>query len=254
MVGDFDIVLDGPFHLDLLHGHEAAYAVVLVNHQVPGGQVREGIQLLTVGGGFFRRFSGSLPVGNELAFREDGKTAHGILHAIGQAPLRQKNLTGLGKGGQRDAEEGREAPIPQHPLQQLRPVAGAAEHQGAELHLLVMGQVGNGGVQVAAVAGQLLGRNGKQHLGGILLGIGGAAEGVKIHGHLALKLSAEVLPLADKVTQLPGHQPALEHSVQLHSHLLGAGPGGAVEGGVVAENPQSPLGDIVRRIGVLRID
>ena len=117
-----------------------------------------------------------------------------------------------------------------------------------------MGQVGNGGVQVAAVAGKLLGGNGKQNLGGILLGIGGAAEGVKIHGDLVPKLGAEVFPLADEVTQFPGHQPALEHSVQLHSHFLGTGSGSAAKGGVVAEHPYGSLRSVIRRVGVLRID
>ena len=37
LIGNFDIVLDGPVHLDLLHGHKAANAVVLVDHQITGG-------------------------------------------------------------------------------------------------------------------------------------------------------------------------------------------------------------------------
>lgn len=68
---------------------------------------------------------------------------------------------------------------------ELRPVAGAAEHQGAELHFLIVGHIADGGIQVAAIAWQLLGRYRQQQRGGCVLRIGAAAEGVKVDGGAA---------------------------------------------------------------------
>ena len=75
LIGDFDIVLDGIVHLDLLHGHKPADTVVFVNHQIAGGQIGKGVELLAVGGaGLF----GSHPLGlgscDQLAFRENCQT------------------------------------------------------------------------------------------------------------------------------------------------------------------------------------
>ena len=107
LIGDFDIVLDRAVHPNLLHRHKPADAVILVNHQVAGGQVGEGIQLLTVGGaGFFRGLPLRLAPGNQLPLRQDGEFGQGILHAEGKISLRQKNLPGLGQGGQGDAQKG----------------------------------------------------------------------------------------------------------------------------------------------------
>ena len=104
LIGDFDIVLDRAVHLDLLHGHEPANAVILVNHQIAGGQVGEGIQLLAVSGaGFFRGLPLRLAPGNQLPLRQNGDFGQGILHAEGERALRQKDLAGLGQGGQGNA-------------------------------------------------------------------------------------------------------------------------------------------------------
>ena len=255
LIGDFDIVLHGIVHLDLLHGDKAADAVVFVHHQIPGGQVGEGIQLLAVGCGFFGR---GLPLhlasGDELTLRENGQTAQGILHAEGQIPLRQQNLPRLGQGGQGDAQKGGKSLVMQQLLQDFRPAAGAAEYKRPKLLLLVMGQVSGGGFQIAAVARQLLGHHGQQHLGQAALRIGRAAEGIKIDTRLAGNGVEEILPLAHIVAQLPGHQSGLQEAVQLHSHLLGMAPGGAVEVAVVKENHNSVFGDIVGGSGNLWID
>ena len=47
-VGDLDIVLFHPVHRHAQHGHEPADAVMGVDHQVPGGQVRVGLELLLI--------------------------------------------------------------------------------------------------------------------------------------------------------------------------------------------------------------
>ena len=49
-VGDLDIILDRTVDLHLLHADEAADAVVVVDHQIAGDQVGEGVELLAVGG------------------------------------------------------------------------------------------------------------------------------------------------------------------------------------------------------------
>ena len=77
-----------------------------MNHQIAGGQVGEGIQLLAVSGaGFFRGFPLRLAPGNQLSLRQNGDFGQGILHAEGERALRQKDLAGLGQGGQGDAQK-----------------------------------------------------------------------------------------------------------------------------------------------------
>ena len=182
LIGDFDIVLDGAVHLDLLHADKPSDAVVFVHHQIAGGQVGKGVQLLPVGGaGFLRGLSPlRLAPGDELALGEDCQPVHGVFHSVGQAALGQQNLPRLGQGGEGDADERGQVFAAQHLLQNLGSSASAAEHQSAEFLLLVVGKIGSGGVQIAAVAGQLLGGHGQQHLGRALLRVGGAAEGVEI--------------------------------------------------------------------------
>jgi len=54
LVGNLHIVLDGTVYLDPLHGDKTANAVILMDHQITGGQVRKGAELLPVGSAFFR--------------------------------------------------------------------------------------------------------------------------------------------------------------------------------------------------------
>ena len=158
LVGDFDIILHRAVHPNLLHGHIPSNAVLVMDHQVAGGQVREGSQLLPVGGaGFLGLCLGGLP-DHKLALRENRQLQIGVLHAEGQVPLRQKDLAGSGHGGQGKGQKAAQALVPEHGLQQLRPPAGAAQHQTAEVQLLVVGQVRGGDLQITAVAGKLLGR------------------------------------------------------------------------------------------------
>ena len=139
-------------------------------------------------------------------------------------------------------------------LQNLCPTAGAAEHQRAKFLLLVVGQVSGGGFQIAAVTRQLLGHHGQQHLWQAALRIGRTAEGIEIDTGLAGDGVEEILPLAHKVAQLPGHQSGLQETVQLHPHLLGAAPGGAVEIAVVKKHHHGILWNIVGGGCQLRID
>ena len=117
-----------------------------------------------------------------------------------------------------------------------------------------MAQVGDGGVQIAAVAGKLLGGEGVQLLRGAVLRVGGAAEGVKINDGFLSETFAEVLPLAHVVAQLACHKTGLQHTVQLHSHLVAAAAGGALEIPVVADGDHGAVRDVIRGGGHFRIN
>ena len=179
-----------------------------MNHQVSRGKVCKGVQLLPVGGRFLR-FTPGFPFGDELPLGENGDLGHGILHAVGQRSLGKENLTGLWEGRQGNGKKRRQSFLPKHLLKKLRPAAGAAEHQGAKFHFLIVAEVCRGSIHAAAVAGQLLGGHGKQQLWHTVSGIGGTGESVKINGAPSPKLSAEVLPLAAVVAQLPGGKAGL---------------------------------------------
>ena len=256
LIGDFDVVLDGSIHLDLLHGYKAADTVVLVDHQIAGGQVGKGVQLLAVGRAGF--LGGGLALrltpGDQLTFCENCQPVQGILHAVGQRALAEQNLSRLRQSGQRNADKGGKPLGAEHFLQKLRPPAGAAEYQRAEFLLLVVGQIRSGGVQIAAVAGQLLGGHGEKLPGRAFFRIGSAAEGVEVQGSPAPQSGAEILPLAHIVAQFAHHKPCLKHAVQLHAHFVAAAAGGAVEVRLVAQSHNGILGDIIRRGGHFRIN
>ena len=117
-----------------------------------------------------------------------------------------------------------------------------------------MTQVGDGGVQIAAVAGKLLGGEGVQLLWGAVLRVGGAAEGIKINDGFLPESFAEVLPLAHIVAQLARHKTGPQHTVQLHSHFVAAAAGGALEIPMVADGNHGTVRNIVRGGGHFRID
>ena len=175
-----------------------------MNYQVSGSQVCEGVQLLPVGGGFLggRCLPPGSGFGNELALRQYRQLGQRIFHAVGQGAVGEQDLFRLWQGAQRDGEKGGKSLFPEHLLHELCPVPCAAEHQGAELHLLVMAHVAYGGIQVAAVAGQLLGGNGQKLAGGIFLRVGAAAEGIEIGGRFSPEPLGKVLPLNDEVAEL----------------------------------------------------
>ena len=117
-----------------------------------------------------------------------------------------------------------------------------------------MGQVGGGGVQIAAVAGQLLGGQGQQMPGGILGRISTAAEGVEVGDGTGAQTCAKVLPLDDIVAELTGQQTALEQGVQLHAHFVAAAPGRTAQVALVADANDGIGGDIIHGAGQFRIN
>ena len=181
-----------------------------MDHQVPGGQIRKGIQLLPVGGALFGGgFPPGLGFGNELTLRQHRQLGKGIFQTVGQGSLAQQNLPGLGKPRQGDGEKSGHILVMQQLLHELCPAAGAAEHQGAEFRFLVVGHVADRRVQIAAVGGQLLGGNGQQNAGRAVLRVGGAAEGIKVYRGCAPETPGKILPLAYKIRKLSRHQAAV---------------------------------------------
>ena len=131
---------------------------------------------------------------------------------------------------------------------------GAAEYQGAKFHFLVVGHIRRGGIQVAAIAGQLLGGHGQQLPGESLFRVGTAAESVKVNRGILGQGLAKVLPLAYKVTQLSRHQSGLQEAVQLQPHFFCPVFGGPLQIAVVAQNPEGILWGVIRRGGQFRIN
>ena len=254
LIGDLNIVLNGTVHADLLHSHETSDAVVFVNHQIAGRKVGEGIQLLPVCGAFFGSFPLGRSLGDQLTFGKNGELRIGILHAVGKRSFGQQDLSCFGHGSQWDADERRQPLAAEHFLQKFCPAAGAAENKGREFHLLIMGQIGSGGVQIASVAGQLLGHHGQQHLRGTFLGIRGAAERVKIHGCAALQRGAEIFPLAHIVAQFACQQSALQETVQLHAHFVSAVAGAAAQIALITDTDDGIFRNVIHSGCHFRID
>ena len=255
LISNLNIVFHRIVHFNLLHGDKAADAIIFVNHQIPGHQIGEGVQFLTIGGAGFLCgfFLGNIP-GKKLAFGENGDFGQGILHAEGQGTVAEQNLTRLGQGAQGNAQEAGKPPLTQHFLHQFRPTTGATQHQGAEFHFLIVGQIGSGGVHVAAVAGKLLGGQREKLLGRALLRVGGAAEGVKIYHGVSGQTFAEILPLEYKIAQLSHQQSTLKQTVQLHAHLFRTAPGGALKAAVITDHNQGIAWNVVGGGGHFRIN
>ena len=160
----------------------------------------------------------------------------------------------MGQGGQRNGQKGGQPLFPQHLLQQLGPPPGAAEHQCAELHLLIVGKIRRGGVHTAAVAGKLLGGHGQKKGGQIVCRVLGTGEGVKVYGTPSGKPVGKVLPLAAVVAKLSDNQTGLQGTVQRHAHFFRPGAGGSLKGCMVAQNPKRIPGNVVGCGGIFGIN
>ena len=254
LVSNFDIVLDGTVNADLLHPHKTADTVVVVYNQVAGGQVCKGAELLPVGGVFF---CFGLYLGNsfrhQLPLCQNCQLGSRVLHTKGESAVGEQNLSGLGHGGERNAQKCAQAFFTQHLLQQLAAPLGAAKYQRSKIHFLVVGKVGNHRVHVAAVSRQLFAGNGIQGFGRTICGVGGAAKGIQVKDAPLFQGMAEVLPLPHIIAKLTGSKTGLEKAVQLHPHLLGSGTGGSVNTALVTKGDKCVVRDIVKGGGKIRI-
>ena len=91
-------------------------------------------------------------------------------------------------------------------------------------------------------------------LGSAGIWVGSTAEGVQIKRAATIQLVTEILPLTNIITQLAGHQTALQKAVQLHTHLITAGPGRAVQAALITEHHEGICGEIIHGCGHFRID
>ena len=162
-VVDLDIVLFHAVHRHPLDAHEAADAMVHMHHQVAGGQVGEGLQLLAVGVLFqLQLFLGG---GRQLALRQHRQLQGRPLAACGQGPNGDPQLAGLRHSGPLQIQHSRDSPLLQEPQQVLRPDLTAAQHQHSTAGVPVVLQVRDGGLQTAAVRAELPGVDGQQAVG-----------------------------------------------------------------------------------------
>ena len=241
---ELDVVLFHPVHGHLHHAGEPADAVVLVDHQVPGGQVGEGFQLLPVGplglGG------PALPGGGRSApLRQDGELPVGEVEAPGEPAHRQEDAAGLGQGVEGLVHGGVELFLPEHGLEGVGlPPAPRQDHHGVVLPK-VLPQVLGHRLEADPVAGELPGGEGQHGFGGRREGSG--EEGVQVQEGPVLCPGAEVLQAPGKDPGLAaGEVPRLLEGQQVLAELPQPALGPLLEPGQVAQTHQGVLWQIVR--------
>ena len=248
-VVDLDIVL-----LHAVHGHpldagEPAHAVVDVDHQVPGGQVRVGLEPLAVGG--LLHLHPPLGGGGELTLRQHRQAQLGPLAAGGQGSDADAHLPGPGHGGVFQVQHGGDVPLLQQALEILRPALPGAEHQHRAAVFPVVGQVAHGGLQASAVGAELPDVHAQKPLGP--QGIAGGGQGVCHHHREILQGGVQLLGGEGQPGVLPRHDPRLQQRFHV---LLGLEQGPLdplVHPAALAEEHHAVPGQIVdprRRLGI----
>ena len=153
-VGQLDVILLHAVHRHLHHAHKAADSVVLMDHQVPWGQVGVGVQLLTVGDLLFD--PALLARGGGPALGEHGDVGGGILKTGRQAPYGEDHAAWAGQVVEGKVHGRADLALPQHGLQVKGPLFRGHQHHRRSAVLLIVGQVGDRGLQTGPVGGQLL--------------------------------------------------------------------------------------------------
>ena len=242
-VGDLHIVLLHPVHRHLGHLQEAAHAVVLMHHQIAGGQVGVGVQLLPVGDGlgFPLLAQQGLPLG------EDGQPPHRVLHAGGEAAHGDHRLAVGGQVVELEVHGGLPPLLPQEGLEVQGPLLAAHQHHGAEAVGDIVGQVGHGGLQAGAVGGQLLGQQVEQRPGppGVL----GGGEGVQVAHRPGVQHLGQLLKGAGELRQLPGQLPPLHQGLGVLGELPQVVLPPLRHPGALAEHHHRVGREVVRRRG-----
>ena len=175
-IGDLDIVPVRAVHRHFEDAHEAAHAVVDVDHQIAGGQIGIGLKLLAV------RFCAARPGlfllrRQKLPLRQHRQRDLSVFDARRQRP--QGDLRRAG-GGQRfhvEIQRRGDAAHLQDALKILRAPLAAAQHQHPEALLQILLHIRRRGLQTAAVGGELLGVQLQQALR--RQGIAGGGQGVQ---------------------------------------------------------------------------
>ena len=253
-VGDLDIVLLHPVHRQTHHRNETPDAVVLMHHQVPGGQVGVGLEPLScgviLGCGLAPGLLAGDP-GRQLPLGEDRQLQSRVFASGAEGAQGDQRLPLFRHGVAGKIQRRRDLSLPQQPLQILRPDPTSAQHQHPVARGEIVGQIGDGGLQAAAVYGQLLGRHLHHGLGLQQKTAGGQAL------HLAHREAAQKADQLLPVPLQPGKFPG-QHAAFLRCHNilvplpkpllqpLGNPP-------ALTDTHQRVFGQIVRRAGKLLI-
>ena len=262
-ITDLDIVLLRPVHRDLEDTGKPADAVVLVDHQVPYGQVRARADALPVGHGLpaLSRADGRR---HDLGISEYRKPCLGALQSSREAPHRHAAAPGGRQRTVGEAPDRRQSVFFQRGEQHVRPPLIGREDR----HPVVLGQimphVAERRLQTAPVGGELPdicaedapglqgiapgGKSVRHHHREILQSGAGVLPGQHIclclaHGNCGLGEKAHIVP--ERVGQLPGPLGTAVGGVHEHKGVRGK----VVQGGhIFLKHP----GQVPVRPGELR--
>ena len=250
-VGDLYIVLLDAVGGHLHHPHIPAHSVVLVDHQVPGGQIRIGLQLLPVGGLLFDR-AGPLSNAAGLALGDDCQLQPGVLHPPGQPPHSEEDLPRPGQGLQGEVHPGFYLLLPEEGLEVQGPLLAGHQHQDGKPGALIVAQVLHRSLQAGPEGGQLLGHQG-QHTPGSRR-IGGQGEGIQIRKGEVLQPAAQLVIGAGQRPAGPIQLAPLQQGLDVLLQLPLPGLGPLPHPAALREEDAGVIGEIVCRGGQLRID
>ena len=228
--------------------------MVLVDHQVPGGQVGVGLQLLPVGGALLGGGpgAGGFSCAPLLTLGDDGQLQIRVLQPAGQSPHREDDLPRLGQGLQGEVHPGLHLLLPQEGLEIQGTLLAGHQHQHGEARALVVGEVLHRRLQAGPEGGQLLGYDGQEALG--VQRVGGQGEGVQIGERKILQTAAQPVEgeaqLPAGAVQLPPLQQGLYVLLQLP--LVGLGP--LSHPAALGQEDAGVQGQEVRRRGQLGVD
>ena len=223
-----------------------------VDHQVPGGQVRVGLELLLIavppGPGLFGpagQGRGQLPLRQHRQpplriFAPGGQGSHGNEH--------RALFRGLFPG---QVHGGGDFPVRQHPAEVPGPDLAAAQHHHPVTRREIVGQVRAGQLQGAAVAGQLLGRQLEKVPGLQQLPPGG--ETVQLHHRMLFQPQGQLRLRGGKIRQLTGQKARLHSGGHVLLQLPQPAPQGLRCAAAVLHADQSIRGQIVQGGGLFRV-
>ena len=214
-VVDLDIVLLHAVHRHLLDARKPADAMVDVDHQIPGSQVRVGLELLAVG--LLPQLLLLFRHRQQLALRQHRQLQLRELAAGGQGADGDADLSGDRHGLPLQVHGGGDALVLQNAVEVFGPGLAAAEHQNGAAGVPVVAHVRDGGLQTAAVGGQLLGPHPHESSGP--QGQAGGGQGV-LHDDGEVRQPVVQLPVRQgQPGVVPGHDPRLDEGLRVLLHL-----------------------------------
>ena len=255
LIGDLDVVLDHAADLHLLHADVAADAVVLVDDEVAGREIGEGFELFAVRGGFFALGGGLLLApGQELPLCQDGPVEIRIFEARGERTIGDQDLPLLRRFRQREGQKRVHAALAQHLFQNFAAPFAAAEDEAAIFILHIVLEVGDGGIEAAAVTRKLSGCDGQELLRRERLRVTRSQKAVEVDRAAPGELAEQRLIFRLKFAELARKRAGREQDVQRLPKFLAACPRAALQIAVVAEEDGRVLRDVVRCAGKFRIN